>query len=104
MIPTDVLIGLKRSDIEQLQKRHGLNSFNQTVRGGFLHFVWDIIKDPMFIMQMAACAIYFLLGELREGVLMLAAMIFVGAISIYQETRSSRALDALKRITDPKIR
>jgi Ca2+-transporting ATPase len=104
MIPTDVLIGLKRSDIEQLQKKHGLNSFNQTVRGGFLHFVWDIIKDPMFIMLMAACAIYFLLGELREGVLMLAAMIFVGAISIYQETRSSRALDALKRITDPKIR
>ena len=54
-------------------------------------------------MLLFASSLYFILGETKEGLLMLVAMIFVVAISIYQETKSSRALQALKQLTQSRV-
>lgn len=55
----------------------------------------------MFLLLLVACSLYFFLGETAEGLLMMAAMIFVAAISFYQEARSSKALEALLVFTEP---
>ena len=57
----------------------------------------------MFIMLVIACSIYFILGETPEGILMGVAIVFVTGISLYQEVKSTRALQALKQYTEPKI-
>lgn len=64
----------------------------------------DIAKEPMFILLVMACVLYFILGEVNEGFLMLVAMAFVSAISLYQEVRSTNALKALQQYTAPKVR
>ena len=58
----------------------------------------------MFLLLLVACMLYFVLSEPREGLLMLVAMIFVAAISVYQEVKSSKALEALKKYTEPKAK
>ncbi len=63
----------------------------------------NVAGEPMFLMLVAACFLYFILGEVAEGLMMMAAICLVTAISIYQEVRSSKALDALKQLTEPKI-
>jgi len=95
--------GLKKSDIPLLLKQFGKNAFKADSQYSFLRIVWEILKDPMFILLMVACSLYFILGESKEGMLMLAAMLFVAAISVYQEAKSSKALAALKQYTEPKI-
>jgi Ca2+-transporting ATPase len=95
--------GLRQSQLQPLLKQFGKNIFKSEKSGGFLRLVWDILKEPMFLMLIAACLLYFILGELNEGLLMLAAMIFVAAISIYQESKSSKALAVLRQYTEPKI-
>ncbi|MFL5789067.1 MAG: cation-transporting P-type ATPase, partial [Flavisolibacter sp.] len=95
--------GLKKEEISTLQSLYGKNQFTKEQKGNFWHTVLDIAKEPMFLMLTGACLLYFLLGEAKEGALMLAAMIFVGAISIYQEVKSSHALEALKKYTEPKV-
>jgi Ca2+-transporting ATPase len=95
--------GLSTTQANLLQKEYGKNSFKNTSSGHFLHIVWDILKEPMFILLVIACALYFILGEISEGVMMLVAMIIVAAISIYQEVKSSNALKALQQFTEPKI-
>ena len=55
-------------------------------------------------MLVLASSIYFISGEANEGLLMLVAMGFVVAISIYQETKSSRALQSLRQFTQSKVR
>ena len=62
-----------------------------------------MLSKPMFVLLFVACSLYFILGEPNEGMLMLAAIIFVAAISIYQEVKSSKALAALKQFTEPRI-
>lgn len=61
------------------------------------------VREPMFILLTIACLLYFILGENTEGFMMLVAMMFVAAISFYQETRSARAIDALRQYTEPKV-
>src|SRR6476620_1950448 len=97
------LVGLKEEDISSLQTEYGKNIFKATATPRPFIIIWDIVKEPMFILLCLACALYFALGEAGEGFLMLAAMFFVAAISMYQEVKSSKALRALQQYTEPKV-
>jgi len=95
--------GLKDLDVPALVRQYGKNQFKAAREHGFIRMVWEIIKEPMFLMLLLACLLYFILGEVKEGLLMLAAMVFVGAISFFQGVKSSKALAALKKFTQPKV-
>ena len=97
------LVGLKEEEVSSLQREFGKNIFKITGRPRVLIVIWDIVKEPMFILLCLACALYFVMGEANEGFLMLAAMLFVAAISVYQEVKSSKALQALQQYTEPKV-
>jgi Ca2+-transporting ATPase len=96
--------GLNGPDIESLQKKFGKNIFKAERDGNFLHILGDVVKEPMFLVLFGACCLYFILGETKEGLLMLAAMVFVAAISVYQEAKSTRALAALKQYVQPHVK
>ncbi len=103
-IPDSIhLSGLKKSEIPLLRAQFGKNNFKAENQFGFLYAVWGIVKEPMFLMLVLASSIYFILGEFNEGLLMLVAMGFVVAISIYQETKSSHALQSLRQFTQAKV-
>src|SRR6478672_8721605 len=97
------LRGLQENEIETLQKRFGKNIFSLEKSRSFLHVILDIVREPMFLLLIFACILYFLLKQQSEGFMMMAAMIFVAAISIYQDVKSTKALEALKKFTEPKI-
>jgi len=93
--------GLSSAEAARLQALYGKNSLRSGSRYGMLVILWKAIKEPMFALLAGACLLYFLLGEQGEGLLMLLAMGFVAAISVFQEMRSSRALAALRQYTQP---
>jgi len=95
--------GLSVQEIPVLRKQYGKNVFHAERRRRFLNIVWDILKEPMFILLVIACSLYFILGEAGEGIMMLVAMSIVAAISLYQEVKSSNALKSLQQLTEPKI-
>jgi Ca2+-transporting ATPase len=103
VITIEKLQGLSETDIPVLQQQHGKNSFQLEKPRHLLHILADIIREPMFILLMIACAIYFILGQSTEGIMMLVAICFVTAISLYQDVRSTRALQALKKYTEPEV-
>lgn len=104
VIETRNISGLTLREIQVLQERYGKNIFHTGPSRGFIRIVWDIAKEPMFVLLVIACVLYFVLGEISEGILMLVAMIFVSAISLYQEVRSTNALKALQQYAAPKVR
>ena len=97
------LKGLSEEEIPALQQQFGKNIFQLEHSRRLYQIIWDILKEPMFILLTVACLLYFILGESSEGSIMLAAMLFVAAISIYQENRSTKALKALRQYTEPKV-
>jgi len=97
------LVGLSSQDIPLLQKQYGKNRLHAGASHRFLRILADIFTEPMFILLVIACSLYFILGEVGEGIMMAIAMVIVTAISIYQEVKSSRALEALRQLTEPRV-
>lgn len=70
------------------------NAIWRTLKGFFL--------DPMILLLLVASIIYFVSGQLNDGFFMLAAIILVSGISMYQDARSKNALEKLQHLTQPK--
>jgi Ca2+-transporting ATPase len=66
---------------------------------GLLTALKDIVKEPMFMLLVAASTIYFITGNITDGIFMVSAIVIVSAISLYQDSRSRNALAALKLLT-----
>lgn len=95
--------GLSVQQITVLREQFGKNIFQAGPQRRFIDIVMGIVKEPMFILLVIACSLYFILGEISEGLMMLVAMSIVTAISLYQEVKSSSALKALQQLTEPMI-
>jgi Ca2+-transporting ATPase len=62
----------------------------------------EILREPMFGLLLAGGAIYLALGDATSGVVLLAFASLSVSISIAQEIRSERVLDALRAMTSPR--
>jgi P-type Ca2+ transporter type 2C len=96
--------GLSDKEVELNRNQFGSNAAAEDTRNKLWQVIKGIISEPMFIILVVAAAIYFILGETNEGWIMLAALCFVAGISIFQETRSSNAVEALKNLTQQKAK
>ncbi|HET7897197.1 MAG TPA: HAD-IC family P-type ATPase, partial [Flavisolibacter sp.] len=90
-------------DAKRLLSLHGENRLRLNESKRFVWIIRDMVKEPMFILLAIACLLYFLLSEASEGFMMMAALLFVAAISVYQEFRSANALAALQSMTEPMV-
>jgi len=92
--------GLSEKEVIAMRQQFGANGITGKRQNKLWHLLLGVVAEPMFIILVIAAIIYFILGESAEGFIMLAALFFVAGISIYQENRSSNAVEALKQLTD----
>ena len=96
--------GLNEEEISISRAKHGVNVLGQQKKGQLLHITKNIITEPMFILLVVVCGIYFGLGQLSEGLIMIGAIAMVSGISLFQEVRGSNALEALKKLSQSKVK
>ncbi len=98
------LHGLTEAEVVHNRALHGMNTLRWYAKKRIGHLLWEVVKEPIFLLLMAACVLYFVLGDYTEGWLMVVAIGFVMAIEVAQEFRSERALEALRQYTRPLVR
>lgn len=98
------LTGLTSEQVKINREKFGSNYTDDEKHGHFWPAVKDIVSEPLFVILVGAALIYFVLGEYNEGVIMLVALAFVSGISLYQESRSREAVDALKKLNAPQAK
>lgn len=96
--------GLTDTEVNAARQQWGSNAGPEKDTNTFWPALKSAITEPMFLLLVAASVIYFVLGETSEGVFMLVAIILVSAISLYQDSRSRKALAALKAFTQAKAK
>jgi len=64
----------------------------------FWHVLKEVALEPMFILLLAACFIYFFAAQYQEGIIMGISVFIVAGISLFQEYRSRNAIQALKKM------
>jgi Ca2+-transporting ATPase len=103
MTPTNHSIsGLSKIEVEQSRGKNGFNSIEHEKKNGLLFSIIEMIKEPMFLLLITATAIYFIIGEYGNGIFMGIAILLVSTISLYQESKSRNAIEALHKLTQPK--
>ncbi|MCL2654107.1 MAG: cation-translocating P-type ATPase [Coriobacteriia bacterium] len=93
--------GLTSQQAAELQKEFGKNELSPEKKKSFLLKALGILREPMFILLIAAALVYFLLNEPRDGSIMLVFVVAVIGIEIFQEWRTDQTLDALKSLSAP---
>ena len=74
------LTGLTHDEVTKRQQQYGKNELMPQKKDSFLKTVLHTLCEPMFLLLMIAAVIYFILGEPRDGAIML--IFVVGIISI----------------------
>ncbi len=100
--PKDFRIeGLSDEAVLRSRKTHGKNTLDYKRENSFLDALKSILLEPMVILLAVASGIYFISGNVGDGVFLALAIVLVASISLYQDSRSRKALEKLKNLTQP---
>ncbi|NCB62315.1 MAG: cation-translocating P-type ATPase [Clostridia bacterium] len=97
------MVGLTAIEAHKRQEQYGKNELTQAKKQSFLSKALHIICEPMFLLLIVAATIYFVLGEPRDGIIMLVFVIGIIGIDIIQEWKTDKTLNALKDLSAPHI-
>ncbi len=94
--------GLSDAEAARRLAEEGPNELPTAAPRGLGRQAWDVIRQPMLLLLLGAGTVNFLLGEPRDGAILLSFVLVVIAISISQEHRTERALTALRDLSSPR--
>lgn len=101
--PTTFL-GLGSEEAERRLRETGPNIFGQPSGRSLVDIVRSTLREPMFLLLLAAAGLYLAFGDLGEGLFLVAgALISIGLV-VVQEAHSERALAALRELAEPVAR
>ena len=98
---TKIPTGLSNDEVISSRNKSGTNSLEHQQKNYFLISLIEMVKEPMFLLLVAAASIYYISGNYGDGIFMTVAIVLVSAISLFQESRSRNAIDALKKLSQP---
>ena len=83
-------------------RTEGANSLPSSKPKSFFTLALGVIKEPMFILLVACGSLYLVLGDFREGIMLLCFVFVIMGIEFFQEKKTEKALDALKDMASPR--
>jgi Ca2+-transporting ATPase len=94
--------GLSASEAAARTLAEGPNELGVSQRRGLRTIAWEVLKEPMFLLLLGAGAVYLLLGDTREALILLGFVLIIMSVTVLQERRSDGALEALRELSSPR--
>jgi len=94
--------GLSEAAARQRLARDGPNELPVSKHRGVLRLTWEVASEPMFLLLVACGAIYMVLGDRQEALMLLGFVFVVMGISFSQQRRSEKSLEALRDLSSPR--
>jgi Ca2+-transporting ATPase len=95
-------VGLPENEARARLALEGANELPAEKHRALFAIALEVLREPMFIMLVAAGSLYVFMGEPGDAAVLLASVVIVMAITIVQERRTERALDALRDLSSPR--
>jgi|GEM_PF-2178398 len=96
--------GLSAAEAAAQLERHGPNVLREAKSRGAIEIALGTLREPMFIFLLAASALYLVVGDLGEGLFLLAGAALSVGLVVFQDVRSEKALAALRELSEPFAR
>lgn len=93
--------GLSTSEAKEKLITFGYNELPSAQPKNIFRIALEVLKEPMFLMVISCGVLYILLGDYKEGSILLSTTLIIIGITFYQYRKTERALDALKLMSSP---
>ncbi|WP_408352668.1 cation-translocating P-type ATPase [Paraburkholderia phytofirmans] len=94
--------GLSSAQVEEQRVRFGRNVVDSTARRTWWQTLGEVLREPMFLLLLAASGIYFVLGDVSEALTLLAFVMGIVFLTVFQSHRTALVLDSLRELSAPR--
>ncbi|MEY3273432.1 MAG: hypothetical protein RLZZ341_2333, partial [Pseudomonadota bacterium] len=94
--------GLSEAEARARLARDGPNRLPAPRRRTVATATLAVLRQPMVLLLLACTALYAALGNAFDGAVLAVSVVVVAAISVSQELRTQRVLEALRDLSSPR--
>ncbi len=94
--------GLSEEEAAARLRESGYNEIPAARKRSIFAIALEVLRQPMFLMLVGGGAIYLILGDVHEALMLLGFVFVVMGITLYQERKVERALEALRDLSSPR--
>jgi Ca2+-transporting ATPase len=94
--------GLSDQRAAERIRAEGYNEIPSRGRRNVFSITLEVLKEPMFLLLVGSGLIYLMLGDPHEALMLLGFVVVIMATTIFQEQKTERALEALRRMASPR--
>ncbi|MDO8472911.1 MAG: cation-translocating P-type ATPase [Dehalococcoidia bacterium] len=94
--------GLSEKEVAQKLAREGFNEIPSAKKRSIFSIGFSVVREPMLLLLLAGGAIYMVLGDIPEALMLLGFVFVIMGITLYQERKTERALEALRDLSSPR--
>lgn len=96
--------GLSQAHAAERLLRDGPNSLLGGQRRTLAMIFLETLREPMFLLLIAAGSLYLAFGDLQEGLILFGLVLVTVGLTLYQEGKTEHAMAALRELTSPRAR
>ena len=94
--------GLSEKEAAERLAREGFNEIPSAKKRSIFSIAFSVIREPMLLLLLASGSIYMVLGDVQEALMLLGFVFVIIGITLYQERKTERALEALRDLSSPR--
>lgn len=91
--------GLDDAAVLASRAKYGSNQLEEKRKLNLIQKILHIFTEPMFLLLLITASIYFILGEVADGIIMLGCVLFVIGIEFFQEQKTDKAIEELNTLS-----
>ena len=100
--PSGLRSGLSEAEAARRLASEGPNELPTDRARSLLEITRSVLGEPMFLLLLGAVAVYLLLGDAAEAIVLACSLLAVVGITVYQEQRTARVLRTLRDLSSPR--
>ena len=101
-VPQTWKVGLGEAEAQARLKAEGYNELPRLDSRTTLRIVLEVLREPMLALLIAGGLVYMALGDWRDALILLVFAALSIVITVFQETRTERVLEALRDLTSSR--
>jgi Ca2+-transporting ATPase len=94
--------GLSEAEAYDRLKAEGYNELPRPDRRTPIRIALEVLREPMLALLLGGGLVYLALGDSKEALILLAFALMSVVITVVQENRTERVLEALRDLTSPR--
>lgn len=100
--PSATFQGLSQGEAQARLGAEGFNELPRADRRTPWRIVLEVLREPMLALLIGAGVVYLVLGDLQEALILIAFATLSVVITVVQESRTEKVLEALRDLTSPR--